>query len=102
MLFSLAIVKIFVNFTGKHLCRSLLLISFIKDRLQHSATIFHLPRGLQDVFNTYWQDVFKTSWNTKYCYAEDVLKTTSRHVLKAPSRHLEEQRMFAGVALIMS
>ena len=62
-----------------------------------SATIFCLPRRLQDVFkmsremssrrlrkksSRRLQDVLKTSWKTKNCYAEDVLKTSSRHVFK--------------------
>ena len=58
-----------------------------------SVTIFHVPRRLQDVFQTPWRHVLKTSWRhvvkTPWRY---VFKTSWRHVLKMSTKRLVDKQ----------
>ena len=48
MLYKKAVLKNFQIFTGKHLCRSLFLIKFIKKRLQHRCSPMNIAKFLKE------------------------------------------------------
>ena len=51
MFFKTSVLKVFKNFTVKHLCRSLFLISFIKNRVQDSFLLVKLAKFLWTPFH---------------------------------------------------